>query len=457
MNIVIVGAGDVGMYIAATLSKDQHNVILVDRDAKRLEQASWQMDVATRLGSATDWELLDELMELSPDVFIAVTENDETNLVASSIAKNLGYPKTMARLRDTRYFNRTRLDFGRLFDVDNLIGPELLVAHDILKYILQPGSLAVEHFAHGAVQLRTIAIPARWNHGDKTLSQLSLPPGVMVGLIRRFHADISSQARSGSYQIIFPHGTDRILPEDEVTFIGETDAIAAIPEFFQAAEPTVDSVVIIGGSLTAVNLARIVKRRNISVRIIEPDYNRCRQLSDLLPDCTIINQRGTDIDFLRGERIGASDILVATSDSDEVNILTAVLGQQVGCPNNIVLLTSSSYMEVVARLGIPYVVSPRVSAANAILSFTLAGRVSSMVSLYDNQAEIVEVQVSMRSKVAGIPLSELGPLLPKDFLIAMIQNRGRIMIANGNRIISPGDSIIVITHPQHLKQLEKIF
>jgi trk system potassium uptake protein TrkA len=457
MNIVIVGAGDVGMYIASTLSKDQHNVILIDRDAKRLEQASWQMDVATRLGSGTDWELLEDILELSPDVFIAVTNDDEVNLVASSIAKNLGYPKTMARLRQNQYFNHTRLDFGRLFDVDYLIGPELLVANDILKYILQPGSIAVEHFAHGAVQLRTIAIPSHWNNGNKPLSQLELPPGVIVGLIRRFHAEQSEKIPSGTYEIIFPHGTDRILPKDEVTFIGETDAIASIPKFFKVVEPKIDSVVIIGGSLTGINLARILKRRDMSVRIVEPSYERCRELAEELPGCTIINHRGTDIDFLREEKVGASDILAATSDSDEINILTAVLGQQVGCPNSIVSLTSTSYMEVVTRLDIPYVVSPRVSAANAILSFTLAERVSSMISLYDNEAEIVEVKVSMRSKVAGIPLAELGPLLPKDFLIAMIQNRGRIMIANGNRIISPGDSIIVITHPKHLKQLEKIF
>ena len=254
MNIVIVGAGAVGMYLATTLSTEGHNVILIDKNAKRLDQASWQIDVATRKGSGTDWELLDELLELNPDVFVAVTNDDEANLVASSLAKNLGYPKTMARIRHAGYFNRNRIDVARVFNVDYLIGPELAVAHDILKYILLPGSLAVEHFAHGAVQLRTIAVPSKWRQEDKSLSQLSLPPGLMVGLIRRYHSMGIGKGKQ-PYQVIFPHGNDHILPGDEVTFIGETEAIANVPNFIKAAQSSIKSVVLTGGSLTALNLS----------------------------------------------------------------------------------------------------------------------------------------------------------------------------------------------------------
>ena len=140
-----------------------------------------------------------------------------------------------------------------------------------------------------------------------------------------------------------------------------------------------------------------------------------------------------------------------------MNILSAMLAKELGSSNVMALLSSTAYTPVVAKMGITHVVSPRVSAANKILSLILSKQVSSVVSLYDNQAEIVEINVSMKAKVAGVPLAELGPLLPKDFLIAMIQNRGRIMIANGNHIISPGDSVIVISHPSHLNHLEKIF
>ena len=123
MSIVIVGAGDVGLYLAQILSKEEHNIILIDKDSKKLQQASNLLDVATRTGSGTDWQLLDDLLELSPTLFIALTDDDETNLVACSIAKNLGYPRTIARVHDNRYLNRTRLDFSRIFEVDYFISP----------------------------------------------------------------------------------------------------------------------------------------------------------------------------------------------------------------------------------------------------------------------------------------------------------------------------------------------
>ena len=155
--------------------------------------------------------------------------------------------------------------------------------------------------------------------------------------------------------------------------------------------------------------------------------------------------------------MGRAGLFIACTDSDEVNILAAMLAKDEGCSNVITLLTSSGYHPILERLGITSVAAPRVSAANRILSLVLSGRISTVVSLYDNQAEIVEAKVSMSSKVLGIPLTELGPLLPRDFLIAMIENRGRVMIANGNRIVSPGDSIICISHPRHLRDIEAMF
>lgn len=452
LNIVIVGAGDVGCYIASMLSKEQHNVILIDKSSKRLAEASQTMDVATRLGSGTDWQLLDDLMELSPDVIIALTEDDETNMVACAIAKHLGYPRTIARVRDNRYLNRTRLDFARLFDVDSFVGPELLVANDILKYMVSPGSLAVESFAHGAVQMRTIAVPSKWKKNEIPLKALSLPPGIMVGLIRR-----SIDSSHSAHKVIFPHGGDHILPEDEVTFIGETEAIANVHQFLGVAQKSIGSVAIVGGSLTAINLAKQLEHRNIDVTILEKDYDRCSFLAEQLPHCTILNHDGTDIDFLKAEKIGRSEVFVACTQSDEINLLAAMVGKEIGSEEIVVLLSNTSYVPLLAKQGINHTVSPRISAANHILSQILSGTVTSLVSLYNNQAEIMEINISMDSKVVGIPLAELGPLLPKDFLIAMIQNRGRIMIANGNRIISPGDTVIVITNPKHAAELEKIF
>jgi len=454
MNIVILGAGGVGRYIAQVLSKEEHNVILIDPNAKKLEKASWEMDVATRQGSGTDWQLLDDLLDLTPDFLIALTNQDEINLAACTIAKHLGYPRTIARVRDNRYLNRTRLDFSHIFEVDYFIGPELLVANDILKYMVSPGSLAVENFAHGAVQLRTLAVPEKWRKSDVPLQHLSLPKGIIVSLIRR---DRPEEGESGVKEVIFPHGQDVIRPGDEVTFIGEAESISELHRFLGIKQQRISSVVIVGGSLTGLNLARLLEGRDVDVRLIEKDFDRCRYLAEKLPNTTILNNQGNDIDYFKAEKIGTAEVFVACTESDEMNMVTALLGKEVGCDDVVVTLSNTSYAPLANRLGINHALSPRISTADHILSHILGGTVTSLVSFYDNQAEILEINVSMESKLVGIPLSQLGALLPKDFLIAMIQNRGRIMVAHGNRIISPGDTVIVITSPKHIPELEKIF
>src|ERR1700733_12258934 len=455
MNIVIVGAGGVGQYTASMLSKDRHSIVLIDIDQKKLERASRNIDIATRHGSGTDWQLLDDLLDLSPHFLIALTDNDETNLVSCAIAKHLGYPQTIARVRDNRFLNRTRVDFAQIFAVNHFLGPELIVANDILKYMISQGSLAVENFAHGAVQLRTLLMPEKWNKADVPLSKLGLPPGIIVGLIWR--QDKTKYGEFFKKKVIFPHGNECLFPGDEVTFIGEAEAISELHHFLGVHLKIIKSAVIVGGSLSGLNLAKLLESRNIAVRLIEKDYSKCCRLVEQLPNSTIIHHDGTDLGFFRAEKIEVSDVFVACTNSDETNLVSALLGKEVGCQDIVATFSNPSYAPLAAQLGINHTVSSRTSAAGHILSQILSRTVTSLVSFYDNQAEIIEINVSMDSKVVGIPISELGPLLPEDFLIAIIQNRGRIMVANGNRILSPGDTVIVITSPRHISELKIIF
>lgn len=444
LNVVIIGAGSVGSYMAELLSKAEHNVIVVDYDKNKIESISWGVDVATRVGSGTDWQLLDDLLELNPDWLIALTDDDENNLVACSIAKHLGFPHTISRVKDNRYLNRTRLDFGRIFDVDYFVGPELLVASDMLKYMVSEGSIVIENFANGAVQLRTVLIPGHWQK-SAPLKQMQFPEGVMVGLIKRKEA------------VIFPHGDDVILPGDEVTFIGETDAMDHLARYIGHGNKKIGSVVIVGGSLVGMNLAMLLEKRNVGVRLIEKDYDRCVFLAEKLSQTTIMHHDITDVNFIRAEKIAQADLIAFCTQNDELNLLASMLLKEEGAADVVVMLAGKSYESLAAKASVHQVASPRISAANRILSQILSGRISSLVSLYDNQAEVMEVKVGPDSKVVGIPLSDLGPLLPADFLVAMIQNRGRIMVANGSRIISPGDTVICISAPEHISELEKIF
>lgn len=445
MNIVILGAGDHGRYLAMLLSQNQHNVFVIDRDKKKIEQLSQTMDIATRVGSGDDWQLLDSVLEIFPDLFIAMTNSDDTNVVACSLAKQLGYPSTIARVHDSKYLNRTRLDFGRIFDVDHFICPEMLAAGELMEYITNEKSLSVKYFSHGAIQLRTLKVPSDWKQLDIPLNKLAFPQGVMLALIYR------------NNETIFPHGSDTIFPGDEVTFIGETEVINEITQFFSIPKNKVESIVLAGGSLTAFHLAKQLEEGNYKVRVLEENYEKALYLAEHLPKTTIINHDALDIGFLRSEKLDQADMFISCTHHDETNLLATLLGREAGCPDVLMLLSNQANLPLLNKLGIGHVVSPVIAASNRILSRVFTGSVNTLVSLYDNQAEVIEMTISMNSKVVGIPLSDLGPLMPKKFLIATIQNRGRIFVANGQRILSPGDTVIFITSPEHVQELEKIF
>lgn len=461
MNIVIIGAGNIGLHLATIFSQEHFGIVLIDIDPQKLEQAARDLDVATRLGSGTDWELLEELMEFNPDLLIALTNVDEKNLAACTIAKNLGYPQTIARVRSNKYFMEGRLSFERLFNVDHLIGPEKLTADAIANMILIPGSVATEKFAHGSIEMRTVKVPPSWRRGEIPLlkrAELNLPPQLMVGLIKRTTSHtMSGKAIPHSETVIFPHGQDTIQPEDEVTFIGESKAIKQLPKFFGISSKLPDSVVIVGGSLIGINLARILTENNIRVRILDSNFNKCRLLSEKLPYSTVIYRSGIDYRFLQSEKIEEADFFVACTRSDETNFLAGSIARDLGCANVIISLSDTSYMPLINRLGISQAASPRINAANRILSIARERTIASMVSMYNNQAEIMEVKVSATSKLAGIPIRQLGPELPRDFLIVIIQSRGRIFIADGSRVISPGDTVVVISSPRHVTELKKLF
>lgn len=452
MNIVIVGASDIGLYLARVFSKAAYSIILVDTDSYKLEQASREMDIATKLGTGIDWELLEELMELSPDLLIALTNSDEINLVTCCIAKNLGYPRTVGRVRNPKYFLQSRLNFERLFSTDYLIGPERLTAESLANMILIPGASAKENFAHGAVQMCTMKIPPHWRKSGISLAkraELELPQQMMVGLIRRLDKK--------EEKLLFPHGEDTLHPGDEVTFIGEAESIRNLHKFLGISVNPPKSAVIIGGSLIGVNLAKILQEEGIRIRIIEKSYDKCHLLSDVLPYATVLQRDGLDYNFLKSERIGDAGAFVACTRNDEVNFLAATIARELGCENVFISLSNTAYIPLIENLGIQQAASPLLNAANRILSISREEKIASMVSMYDNRAEIMEVKVSYDSKIAGIPIRHLGQELPPDFLIVMIQSRGRIFIADGSRVLSPGDTVVVISNPKHIEEIKKLF
>ena len=450
MNIVILGAGTIGSYLAALLSQEDHNIIVIDRDHKALERIARSADVATRFGSGTDWRLLQEIRDHSPDFFIAMSSDDETNLTACAIAKSLGYPRTVARIRQNAFLDNRCIDFNRLFSVDHIIGTELIIAHDIFKCIINPGNLAVENFAQGAVQMRTIVIPEQFSEKGKPLAQMSLKDHLLVGLIRR-------KMKGEKYDIIIPKGQDCLLSGDEATVIGKTASMHYLHQIFGMPNKIIRSTVLVGGSGTAIHLAQLLLEKKINVKIIEQDEQKCSRLAHLIPSAVILNHDGTDLNFLKEEKVGLADVFIACTQSHETNILAAIIGKQAGCQEVIALVSDESIIPLLQKFQISYTLSERTSIARRIQVILHEHAFISLASLYDNQAKIIEVKISPYSQLIGVPISKISPSFPANFLIALVKNDKGIIIPRGNHVFVPGDTAIVICGPESMQQLGKIF
>ncbi len=446
MNVVILGAGKIGSYVASTLAEEEHNVILIDRDEIALERVGRESDVA-RIHASCSAKLFEELLEQKPDLFFAATGDDEINLVFCSMAKNMGFAKTACRVQNREYLNHLKLDFKRLFFVDYFLGPEVMAAQDLCKVLIHSKDLAVEHFAHGAIQMRTIQIPDLWDKGGTPISQLELPEELIAGLIRRRmeHGD----------SILIPNGSDHILPGDQVTVLGEAKVMHRLHEIFRSPETPTRSVVIVGGSLVAYHLAHTLCQQKIHVRIIEKRKERCEELAEFLPNATIIHRDGRDPQLLKSEKVQDADAFVSCTHFDETNLMIAALAKEVGAPKSIAMITNGQIIPLLSKLGVLPALSPRVNVANRILSILDEETTLTVASLSSDSAKIVELRVAPTSKMVGIPLSDLD--LPKGLLIAMIESRGRVMIGRGNRVLYPEDIVIAICHPVQIPKLQQLF
>jgi len=442
MQIVILGAGKTGSYVASALSKEGYDVTLIDRDMKVLEKASRDSDLATVHTTIPDWHLLESLLEEKPDLFFAATGDDQTNLVSCTVAKHLGYPKTVARVKSRDYLAYAHLDFNRLFHADYFLSAEILSAQNLFHLLVGSG-----HFSHGAVEMRTLGIPEHWDKGGTPLCDLNLPQELIVGLIRRKMVDGEG--------ILIPRGGDHLLPGDEVTFVGKAKQIRQLHEVFRAPEPKINSIVIVGGTEVAEHLAFSLATKKISVRIIDLDAKRCDHLAERLSDATLINRDGSDAEFLRSERVQDADAVVSSTNHDGTNLLIAGLAKEIGCKKAIALISDVHYVPVLEKAGVTPVLSAEIHIANRIHAILQEETILSVSSICQDQAKIVELKVPSSSPLIGIPLSDLK--LPDDLLIAVIESRGRVMVGRGDRILSPNDIVVAICSPIRVPEISGYF
>ncbi len=444
MRIVVLGAGTVGTSIANRLCGGGHSVTLVDTDASVCRRVNDELDVRVVSGSASHATTLFQSDVLGADLCLAVTGDDEANLIGASIAKGMGTRRAVARVRSPVFRDVSTFDYQRHFGIDRLLSLEHLSAMELAREIRHPGAVAVENFARGELEMQELAVSEKSPAIGIALRDLKLPSDVRIGSIYR----------EGRMRIA--GAADCTAAGDRITLIGSRDEIDEVRRMFQRESPPKRKVVIAGGGETGFHLARVLEAGRFNVVVMERNRERCEFLAGVLKHATVVHADVQRRACLEEERVGSADVFVACTGDDEDSIMACVEARELGAVTILCIVDRPDYANVVAKLGIDHTVSPRKVIARQILSFLNTGAVISRMPLsVDDHIDILEIEVAEGAPATQHPLSTLQ--LPRQCLIGAVIRESYVKVPGAGYRFAPGDTVVALVETSVMDQAVQIF
>jgi len=443
LKIIIIGAGKVGYQIAKTLSSENHDVIVIEKDELIRQSVKNSLDVLTIVGNGANVRTLEEAGIRQADMIIAVTSIDEVNMIACMIAKQFGVPKKIARSRNPEYIYNNTL-FREQLGIDFIINPEIATTKEIVNLLKSPVNAAqIQDFAEGRVQMFELKVEESSPFVNKQLKDFNFKHHLLVVAICR------------GDKIIIPGGEGKIILGDNLYILVEKDRFSELNKITGKKPVNIQNVMILGGSEIGIQSALMLSKQGINTKLIEVDKEKCEKIVERLPHTLIINGDGTNIDLLQSEGIEITDGFVAVTGYDEDNLLVALLAKHLGSKKVIAKVSRVDYIPILEKIGVDAVVNPRMTTASAILRFVRRGKIISLTLLKEGKAEVIEWVAQPASKIINKPLKNAN--LPKNSIIGAIVHQNRVIIPHGNDIIQPGDKVIIFTLASDIKKVERIF
>jgi len=448
MNIVIVGDGKVGFTLASYLAQENHDVTIVDQDAAALEKASETLDVMCVRGNGANVRTLLEAGVDEADVLIAVTTNDEMNMVCCLAAKQLGAKYTVARIRDPEYTESLTVLKDKL-NIDLVTNPERATAMEISRLLRFPFAINVETFAHGRVEMVEFKVEEFDPIANMSLITLHQRyPGVLCSAVLRGH------------EAIIPDGHHVIRVGDRMHVLGD---IMSITNFFKNLgkdTKRVRSAMLLGGGHISYYFAKITAGMGMKLSLIEILPEKCRKLSEQLGDeVNVICGDAAEEELLEQENLTQFGALVCLLDRDEENMMTGLYAVRRGVGKVVVKVDRPNYVDVLSDMGLNSVVSPKLSTANAILRTVRAlarsqdsAVVEKLYRIVEDKVEALEFTAKEGAPYLNIPLSRLK--IRKGVLVAVLVRSRKIIIPFGNDHIEAGDTVILIARASSIGALE---
>ena len=451
MNIIIVGAGKVGYALAEQLSREDHNLTVIDPSEEAAHRVSDALDVICIRGNGVTVPVLEEAGVSQADLLIAATGLDEVNMVCCLTAKRMGVRYTIARIRNPEYFENLG-HFKRDMGIGLVINPERATAREIARLLRFPSAANIESFCRGRVELMGFRV----QEGDFLVDK---PLYAQADKLKKLSMLLCAAERGE--ELIIPNGSFVPQVDDTLYAIGQP---AALDQFFhQLGRYThkAKSVFVVGGGRISIYLAKLLEKMHVKLKLVEHDEARCRAISELLPQAMVICGDGTDQEVLDSEYLTASDAFVALTDRDEDNLIISLYAAQQGLSKVIAKCNRQNYSTIAHSCGLDSIISPKQITAAQILHVVRGmenSQGSVMHALYriaNDKAEAIEFAVNQNTENLGVALKDLK--LKRGILIAVIVRNDQVMIPDGASFLQEGDSVIIVTRNHTILDLNDIY
>jgi len=443
MKALVIGAGEVGMNVARTLSTDGHNVTVVDRNPDRCDHIRDQIDALVVEGNGASPRFLRQIEAAKFDLLASVTAVDETNVIAALAGHQLGVKTTVARVRDPEFLDREDAFARGVLGIDFVIDPDRAAANDIAAALRLPGAVSVEYFGDGDLALAELIVTDSSPLVGKPLTIRERPhPAFIVGITRNGEAALTRPDT-------IPEPGDHLLVSSPRENIQQAVAHLA------GTVREVRRCVIFGGGKIGIALARLLEESKVKVTVLEREPKRARVLAEKLPRSTVLLDEGVEEASLIAAGVNEADAFVACAGDDRVNLLAAMNGKRVGADLCMATVSREEFTPLVNALGLDVAFSPRLIAAEAIMRFVHTRSVKA-VHLFQTGFEAMELEVRKGSAVEGLAIGETHGIL-KHCRVGAVLHEDGVSIPQHGTPISAGDRLLMLGPAGTLSEVEPAF
>ncbi len=447
MKVVINGGGGVGEALADILSHEQHDITVIEKNPGRAEALEGLLDCRVLAGTGSTPAALRDADAGDADIFLAVSDSDEVNLLSCMIARKMGCPRSVARVRNRAFTaDDPAVPAGEL-GIDQIINPDEEAAREIVRLLRNPGTTQVIPLAGGAVIAAGMAVPTDSPWHGRTLAELH---GVHEEL--RYRVVV---IRRGDRAII-PSGSDRIEGGDEIFIVAQPETIKRMAALVgrKPGPDELDRVMVLGASDLGRYVAEMLEGE-FSVTLVDPRGQAAEDASEQLARTLVIEGAGHDMDLLERVGLGQMDAIVAVSDEEEMNLISCLYAKRLGVPRAIARIERPFYRPLMMTVDVDAAVSARQSTVNAILKYVRAGDIKAVARMRGISAEALELAPGPGAKVLDTPLRSLR--FPRGALVGVVVRPGEVIVPDGDTEIRDGDHVVVFALQEAVRKVGKLF